>query len=150
MPSPTPTPQPQAVAHTPTPWNLHRAYDGELLAVPSEEGRSAFVAASLVIAKGDKIIAEVKMQSGAEGGWPTVETDVELRANAALIVEAVNAHASLLAQAASASALAEALARIALGEGVFNRDQLTFANNVIERSKEIASAALEQHRLATR
>lgn len=37
-----------------------------------------------------------------------------------------------------------ALREIEKGEGAFSRDQLTFANNVIERSKEVARTTLAQ------
>lgn len=40
--------------------------------------------------------------------------------------------------------LGGALREIEKGEGAFSRDQLTFANNVIERSKEVARTALVQ------
>lgn len=48
----------------------------------------------------------------------------------------------LAASEARERGLREALTKIAKGEGVFNRDQLTFANNVIDEAKETARAAL--------
>ena len=83
--------------NTPTPWNLHRVYDGEIMAVPESGGRPAFVAASLIIARGEQIIADVKMQSGAEGGFPTVESHAEMKANAEFIIRACNSHAGNVA-----------------------------------------------------
>lgn len=105
----TPTPD-GAGTHTPLPWNLHRAYEGELMAVPEGGGVQAFVAASLVIARGEQIIAEVKMASGLAGrGFPQVESEAEMRGNAALILTACNAHPHLAAQVADLTAKVEAL-----------------------------------------
>lgn len=92
----TPTHNKPTPAHTPTPWNLHRAYDGEPLAVERENG-NAFVSAQLVIARDEKIIAEVVFRGGLNGGWPHVDSMEEFRANAAFIVRAVNNHEALVA-----------------------------------------------------
>lgn len=90
-------------SNTPAPWNLHRCYDGELMAVPEGGGEPAFVAASLVIARGEQIIAEVKMMSGRSGrGFPTVESHAEMKANAAFIIRACNSHAELVNLVANA------------------------------------------------
>jgi hypothetical protein len=80
--------------HTPTPWNLHPDYKGKLFAVGG--GDVPFVAAELKIAKGKKIIGEVTLMS-PPAGYPHVESEEEFRANGEFIVQAVNAHADLLA-----------------------------------------------------
>ena len=66
-------------------------------------------------------------------GRPEEDTNNEImRANAALIVQAVNAH----------DALVEALREISKGEGRFSLDHHTHANNTIEDMKELAVNAL--------
>lgn len=124
-----------SVTHTPTPWNLHRHYEGELMAVPENEGRPAFVAASLVISRGEQIIAEVKMQRGAEGGFPTVESQEEMRANACHILEARNHHARLHADKAT---LVEALERLTA-----DAEESVHEDQPIWQSIKLARAALQ-------
>lgn len=88
-----------AEGHTPTPWNLHSSYEGESMDVDGPEVKNPFVAASLVLAKGDQIIGNVEMKCGKDlGGWPTVESIAEMRANGDFIVLAVNSHDALTAR----------------------------------------------------
>jgi hypothetical protein len=82
---------------TPRPWNLHRAYDGALMHVESGvEGVPDWDSAYLVISKGDRFIAHVNMRTPNGMGWPDVETEEEMRSNAALILRAVNSFDALV------------------------------------------------------
>ena len=74
---------------TPRPWNLHASYDGQPINVTDDLGAS-WVAAKLIIARGNKIIGYVEVCTSPTPGFPRVLDLAEMRANAELIVEAVN------------------------------------------------------------
>jgi len=97
-------------AHTPTPWNLHRAYDGEPFSVTGED-TPEFIAASLYVAKDDRIIAEVVYRS-RDCGYPNVTDYAEFKANAAFIVAACNAHEADQERIQRLEALAKAAAAL--------------------------------------
>lgn len=86
-------------AHTPTPWNLHRCYDGAIVAVErSDVGKEPFTDGSFVIARGDKVIGTIQFRAGKDIGWEHVSNPEEYRANAELVLLAVNSHARLTAE----------------------------------------------------
>lgn len=96
--------------HTPTPWNLHHYYDGKPIVVLRDDGTS-FSSAEFYIAQGEKIIGTVAMRAGA-AGWPNVENHAEAKANAELIIAAVNSYHSYHSDQAKIKALTEALAEL--------------------------------------
>jgi hypothetical protein len=73
--------------HTPAPWNIHPNYtEIKPLAVVQEDGRG-FVAWATYVARGTKIIAEVRGNSSSMG-WGFVDNQFEIEANARLIASA--------------------------------------------------------------
>ena len=79
---------------TPAPWNIHYAYplDAPVRTVTSEP---PFDYWNGIIAKGETILAETKMQTVA-AGWPHVTDVEEARANAWLMCSAPELHAAAL------------------------------------------------------
>ena len=78
--------------HTPLPWNLHYAYVGKPFLVDGEDSGEPWIAANLVIASGDIIIATVEMctREKPHCGFDRVRLVEGMRANAKLILAAVN------------------------------------------------------------
>lgn len=73
---------------TPGPWNIH-AVMSTPEPRPCEELGDDFMFADTYIARGDKLIGEVRMQRGGKDtGFPSVECEREMLANAHLIVAA--------------------------------------------------------------
>ena len=72
--------------NTPGPWNIHPHYaDPQVQAV---DASPPWVFCQTYVAQGTKIIAQVTMQHGVEGGWPHVDSREEMLANARLIAAA--------------------------------------------------------------
>ena len=78
--------------HTPLPWNLHASYNGEPILIEPQDGSEPWIHAKLVIAAGEKIIGTVEMSTRTlpHCGYPGVCRMAEFRANADLILQAVN------------------------------------------------------------
>ena len=73
---------------TPGPWNIH-AHMSNPDPRPCESLGADFMYADAYIGQGDKLIGEVRMQRGGKDtGFPTVECEREMLANARLIVAA--------------------------------------------------------------
>lgn len=73
---------------TPGPWNIHAVLSTPEPR-PCEELGDDFMFADTYIAQGDKLIGKVRMQRGGKGtGFPGVECEREMLANAHLIVAA--------------------------------------------------------------
>jgi hypothetical protein len=73
--------------HTPAPWNIHPQYtEIEPLAVIRDDG-TGFVAWTTYVARGTKIIAEVRGYS-THAGYENVDNQFEVEANARLIASA--------------------------------------------------------------
>lgn len=84
--------------HTPEPWNLHESYDGSPTVVPDEDSHNGqgFTSASRWLAKGERLIGEIAYFTPTKDfGFPRVETDEEMTANAERIVACVNACAGM-------------------------------------------------------
>ena len=118
------------------------------MAVDGPEVKNLFVAASLVLAKGDQIIGNVEMKCGKDlGGWPTVESIAEMRANGDFIILAVNSHATLTARAEQAEArvgkLEAALVTLECASRRLSENpHVPSINNVAECACDEARAAL--------
>lgn len=90
-----------------------------------EKGEMMWPASVLVLGHGIGI-------RQSDGAFDDIQSEAECKANAELIVRAVNAHDDLVA----------ALEEIAKGSGSFSTDPLTHAANCIEEMKACACAAL--------
>lgn len=106
--------------HTPTPWNIHRAYIEEKPFLVELENEEPYIVFYTRIASGDKIIGQINMDT-ANVGWPCVDSVIECKANAALIVRAVNAHEELVRACAMAL---ETIKHAALSEFNIPQDYL--------------------------
>lgn len=98
---------------TPRPWTLGRKHD---------------YLAKVMVTAAEAYIADCEQNDIAED-----------QANAALIVEAVNAYDAVKAENAR---LREALETIAQGKGAFDLDPLIHCGNCLEEAKATAHAAL--------
>lgn len=80
--------------HTPGPWNLHKYYNGDPLAVDGGDDAESFVSWTYCVAKGELVLADVVGYSHGRSsgrGFGRADKRSEVEANARRIVECVNA-----------------------------------------------------------
>lgn len=75
------------MSYTPGPWNLHRHYSGERLAVKAEDGSEMFAYWRLYVGPGDGIVAQIDGDTTGTGWW-NPDNGEEVMANAKLIAAA--------------------------------------------------------------